>query len=49
MADGTKGKIVGQTADWNNGISDNGYLMVDVRASVKLDNGDFFIFDMKED
>ena len=42
MADGTKGKIVGQTADWNNGISDNGRLMVDVRASVKLENGDFF-------
>ena len=42
MADGTKGKIVGQTADWNNGISDNGRLMVNVRASVKLENGDFF-------
>tara|TARA_Y100000385_G_C12934937_1_gene568472 strand:- start:21 stop:590 length:570 start_codon:yes stop_codon:yes gene_type:complete len=42
MADGTKGKIVGQTADWNDGPTDNGFNIIDVRASVKLDDGDFF-------
>ena len=38
MADGTKGKIVGQTADWNDGPTDNGFNIIDVRASVKLDD-----------
>ena len=42
MADGVKGNIVGQTADWNDDPTDNGLMKVDVRASVKLETGDFF-------
>ena len=42
MADGVKGNIVGQTADWNDGPTDNGLMKVDVRASVKHETGDFF-------
>ena len=42
MADGVKGNIVGQTADWNDGPTGNGLMKVDVRASVKLETGDFF-------